>query len=77
MGWLRHLFSRRRRYDELSESIREHLDEKTADLMDRGMTREEAERTAHREFGNVTQVEERSREVGNGRDWKAFGMMSG
>jgi predicted permease len=63
MGWLRHLFSRRRRYHELSESIREHLDEKVADLMDRGMTREQAEHTAHREFGNVTRIEERSREA--------------
>jgi len=63
MGWLRHLFSRRRHYDELSESIREHLDEKIADLMDRGMAREQAERTARHEFGNVTQIEERSREV--------------
>jgi putative ABC transport system permease protein len=59
LGW----FSRRRRYDELSESIREHLDEKIADLMDGGMTREEAERAARREFGNVTLIEERSREV--------------
>ncbi|MGD0446180.1 MAG: ABC transporter permease [Edaphobacter sp.] len=63
MPWLKHLFARRRRYDELSETIREHLDEKIADLMDRGMTREEAERTARREFGNVTRIEERSREV--------------
>lgn len=63
MGWLQQLFSRRRRYDELSETIREHLDEKIADLMDRGMTREQAERTARREFGNVTRIEERSREV--------------
>ncbi len=63
MGWLRHMFSRRRRYDELSESIREHLDEKIADLMDRGMTRDEGERVALREFGNVTRIEERSREV--------------
>ena len=63
MGWLRQLFSRRRRYDELSETIREHLDEKIADLMDRGMTREEAERTARREFGNMTLIEQRSREV--------------
>jgi predicted permease len=59
-----HFFSRRRRrYNELSETIREHLEEKIADLMDRGMTREQAERTAHREFGNVTRIEERSREV--------------
>jgi predicted permease len=63
MGWFRQLFSRRRRYQELSESIREHLDEKVADLMDRGMTREQAEQTARREFGNVTRIEERSREV--------------
>ncbi|MGD0446182.1 MAG: ABC transporter permease [Edaphobacter sp.] len=63
MHWFKQLFSRRRRYDELSETIREHLDEKIADLMDRGMTREQAESTARREFGNVTRIEERSREV--------------
>jgi predicted permease len=63
MGWLRQLFTRRRRYNELSESIREHLSEKIADLMDHGLPREEAERSARREFGNVTQIEERSREV--------------
>jgi hypothetical protein len=63
MSWLGQLFSRRRRYDELSESIREHLDEKIADLMDHGMTPDEAERAARREFGNVTRIEERSREV--------------
>lgn len=63
MGWLRQLLSRTRRYDELSESIREHLDEKIADLMDRGVTREQAEQAARREFGNVSRIEERSREV--------------
>lgn len=74
MGWLRQLFTRCRRYDELSESIREHLDEKIADLMDRGMTREEAERTARREFGNVTLIEERSREVWQ---WRRLESISG
>ena len=63
MSWLSQLFTRRRRYDELSESIREHLDEKIEDMIDRGMTREEAERKARREFGNVTLIEQRSREV--------------
>jgi predicted permease len=63
MRWLKQLFTRRRRYNELSETIREHLDEKIADLMDRGMTQDEAERAAHREFGNVTLIEQRSREV--------------
>jgi len=63
MSWLKQMFTRRHRYDELSESIREHVDEKIADLMDRGMTQEQAESTARREFGNVTRIEERSREV--------------
>jgi predicted permease len=63
MRLLKQLFTRRRRYDELSETIREHLEEKIADLMDDGMTREEAKRSARREFGNVTLIEERSREV--------------
>jgi hypothetical protein len=61
MNWIRGLVSRRRRYDELSESIRGHLNEKIADLMDRGMTREQAERTARREFGNVARIEENLR----------------
>ena len=63
MRWVEQLFARRRRYNELFESIQEHLEEKIADLVDRGMTREEAERTARREFGNVTLIEQRSREV--------------
>jgi putative ABC transport system permease protein len=63
VDWFREIFRRHRRYDELSEQIREHLEEKIADLMDRGLTRTEAEHTARREFGNVTLIEERSREV--------------
>lgn len=69
MGWMKQLFSRRRRYDELSESIRDHLDEKIAELMDRGITRSEAESKARREFGNVTLIEQRSREVWQ---WPSF-----
>ena len=38
MDWFRELFRHHRRYDEVSEKIREHLEEKIADLMDRGMT---------------------------------------
>src|SRR5262249_53518388 len=63
MGWLKQIFSRRRRYDEIAESIREHLEEKIEDLMEDGLSREEATRKARREFGNVTLIEERSREV--------------
>jgi len=63
MMWLKQLFIGDRRYNELSESTREHLDEKIADLMEDGMTLDEAERAARREFGNVTRIEERGREV--------------
>jgi predicted permease len=63
MNWLRQLVSRRRMYDELSEEIREHLEEKTEELVARGMSREEATYAAHREFGNVNLVEEDGRDV--------------
>jgi len=62
MGWFG-LFSRRRRFEELSESMREHLSEKVEELVEGGMAREDAEFAAKREFGNVTRIEERSREV--------------
>lgn len=62
MEWITRLFSRRRRYQDLSVSIREHLEEKADELMDEGMSREEAIRTARRAFGNVGLIEERSRE---------------
>ena len=63
MNWLRQLLSRRRMYDELSEEIREHLEEKTEELVAGGMSREEAAYTARREFGNVSLVEEKGRDV--------------
>jgi hypothetical protein len=63
MNWFKRTFPRNRPYEELSATVRENLDEKIADLMDRGLTREEAERTAQRKFGNVTQIEECSREI--------------
>jgi len=63
MSWLGQLFSRRRRYDELVDSIREHIEEKVADLMDDGMTQKTAEQAARRQFGNVTRIKEQSREV--------------
>src|ERR1700733_3780561 len=63
MRWLSELFSRKRRYDDLSASIREHIEERAEELIEGGMPRVEAEKTARREFGNVTLIEERSREV--------------
>src|SRR6266853_4257046 len=63
MNWLKQLFSRRRLYNDLSEEIREHLEEKIEQLVAGGMSRKEAAAAARREFGNVMLVEEDSREV--------------
>jgi predicted permease len=63
MQWLTRLFSRHRRYGDLAVSIREYLEERTEELIDDGMSREEAARAARLEFGNVTQITERSREA--------------
>jgi putative ABC transport system permease protein len=63
MSWLKRLFSRRARYDDLAVSIQEHLEERTEELVDGGMARDDAARAARREFGNVTQITERSREA--------------
>src|SRR4029077_5111927 len=63
MMWLKRLFSRRRLYGELSEEIREHLEEKIEELVASGMSREEATHAGRREFGNVTLTEEDSYEV--------------
>jgi len=63
MQWFQRLLSRHRRYDDLAVSIQEHLEERTEEHMDDGMSREEAARAARREFGSVTQITERSREA--------------
>jgi predicted permease len=63
MNWIRQLFSRRRLYRDLSEEIQEHLEEKIDELVAGGMSREDATHAARRDFGNVTLLEERSREV--------------
>ena len=71
------LWKRGQRYEDLAVSIEEHIEERTEELMDEGLPREEAARRARREFGNVTQVTERSREAWQWRgveqllaDWK-------
>src|SRR5436190_24293571 len=63
MNWFKQLFSRRRLYDDLSEEIHEHLEEKIEELVASGMPRKEAAAAARREFGNVTLMEGDSREV--------------
>ena len=63
MSLFSHFFFRNRRYDDISVSIQEHIDERIDELMEEGMSRDKAERTARRDFGNVTLLRERSREV--------------
>jgi macrolide transport system ATP-binding/permease protein len=63
MNWIPQIFRRRKLYNELSEEIRLHIEERTEQLMREGMSATEAERTARRAFGNRTLLEERSREV--------------
>jgi predicted permease len=63
MKWLSQLLARGRRYDDLSASIREHIAERTDELIDDGMPAAEAAQAARREFGNVALMEQRSREV--------------
>ena len=63
MRWLSQLLSRNRRYDDVSASIREHIQERTEELIEEGMAPLQARQTARREFGNVALIEERSREV--------------
>jgi putative ABC transport system permease protein len=63
MSWFARLFSRKRLYDDLSEEMREHLEEKVEELVADGMSEEEAAFAARRQFGNVTMTEEDSRAV--------------
>jgi hypothetical protein len=63
MRWIRELLSRPRFHNDLSREIQEHLREKAEELMAEGISREAAEATARREFGNARLVEERASEV--------------
>lgn len=63
MNWLKQVFIRRAEYSNLSAEMAEHLQEKVADLMAGGMSRQDATSAARREFGNVALLEEHSREV--------------
>lgn len=72
MSGFSRFFFRNRRYDDISVSIQEHIDERIDELMEEGISRDEAERTARRDFGNVTLFRERSREVWQWRRLKSL-----
>ena len=68
---LREIFTREREDDDLAREVRSHLDEETEEQIDRGVPPEEAPYAARRAFGNVTRVEERTREA-----WRGEGIAS-
>jgi predicted permease len=64
MSWLERIFRRRHIYDELAEEVREHIEERTQQLMRlENLPHKDAREAALRAFGNPTLVETRSREV--------------
>ncbi len=69
MNWLKQIFSRRRLYNDLSDEMHQHLEEKIEELVAGGLPRKEATAAARRAFGNVTLIENDSREVWQ---WSSF-----
>ena len=63
MEWIPSFLRRRRLYDDLSEEMQLHLEERAEHLMAEGMSPREAQQAARRAFGNRTLLEERSRLV--------------
>jgi len=63
MNWIPNLFRRRKLYNDLSEEMRLHIEERAEQLMREGISPTEAARQARLAFGNRTYLEERSREV--------------
>jgi predicted permease len=63
MNWLSRFFSKRKRELELEEEVRSHLKMAAGERVERGETKEEAERASRREFGNVGLVKEVTREI--------------
>jgi predicted permease len=63
MNLLRQLFSRRDIYNDLSAEMQQHLDEKVEELIANGMSKKDAIAAARRELGNLSLIEEDSRDV--------------
>jgi len=61
MDWIPNFLRRRKLYDDLSEEMQLHLEERAEHLMAEGMSPQEAQQAARRAFGNRTLLEERSR----------------
>jgi predicted permease len=72
MSWFDRVFRRGQLEGELSEELRVHIEERTEQLMRlESLSREEARQAALRAFGNVTLLQQKSREV-----WQWFWLES-
>jgi putative ABC transport system permease protein len=67
MNWVSRFFGKRKREEELDEEVRSHLEMAARERAERGEAKEEAERAARREFGNVGLVKETARDM---RGWR-------
>jgi predicted permease len=63
MSWVKRLFGKREREEELEEEVRNHLKMAAQDRVERGATAVNAERAARRDFGNVELVKEVTRDA--------------
>src|SRR6266446_6808556 len=76
MTWLKQLFSRRRLYGDLSEEIREHLEEKIEELVAGGMSREEAAYAAAANLAMSLWLNRTAAPSGDGQRLRIFSRMS-
>lgn len=63
MNWIPGIFRSRKPFDDLSEEMCLHLEERVERLIGEGLSPKEAERQARIAFGNLAAIEERSREI--------------
>ena len=63
MNWMPAIFRRRKLYDDLSEEMRLHMEERIEQFEREGLSPIEARRQARIAFGNLALVQQRSREV--------------
>jgi predicted permease len=63
MSWMSEFFGRWKREKELEEEVRSHLEMAARERVERGDSAKEAERAAHREFGNAGLVKEVTRDM--------------
>jgi len=63
MNWIPTIFQRRKLFDDFSEEMQLHLEERVEYLQREGLSQKEAERQARIAFGNLALVKERSRAV--------------